>query len=195
MIAPREELLELLRAHEPADATERSHRERIEAFVLRHDNPFDRLLPEGHLTGSAFVLDPAGRLLLTHHRKLGIWVQLGGHADGERDASEVAMREVREESGLTDLEFAPWLMAGGRPLLLDVDVHRIPARRDEPEHDHLDLRFLLRTREPHRIVADARETKALEWVPIAEARRRCEAAMGRAFGRIEQVLDGGAHVA
>ena len=195
MVTPPDELLALLSAHEPTDATEHSHRERIEEFVRRHDDPFDRLLPEGHLTGSAFVLDPAGRVLLTHHRKLGIWVQLGGHADGERSASEVAMREAREESGLTDCEFAPSLMADGRPLLLDVDVHRIPARRDEAEHDHLDLRFLLRTAQPERIVADARETKALEWVEIPEARRRCEAAMGRAFGRIEQILERAPHVA
>jgi 8-oxo-dGTP pyrophosphatase MutT (NUDIX family) len=158
------------------------------AFVHRHDDPFDHRVAEGHITGSAFVLDPSGRLLLTHHRKLGIWVQLGGHAEDERRAADVALREAREESGLPDLVFAPELMASGQPRLLDVDVHRIPPRGDRAEHDHLDLRFLLRTARPELIAADLRETKALEWVALAEARARCEAAMGRAFTRIEALL-------
>ena len=184
----RDAVLALLEAHVPFDDVERAHRDHIASFVRRHDDPFDRRLAEGHLTGSAFVVDPSGRVLLTHHRKLGIWVQLGGHAEDERRAADVALREAREESGLLDLAFAPQLMLRGEPLLLDVDLHRIPARRDEPEHDHLDLRFLLLTRSPEAVVPDVRETKALEWVAIAEARRRCEAAMGRAFTRIERLV-------
>ena len=180
----RGELLELLRRHEPLDATERAHRERIESFVLRHADPFDRRIEEGHLTGSAFVLDPSGRVLLTHHRKLGLWVQLGGHAEDERFAPHVALREAREESGLPDLEFASALRDAGSPRLLDVDVHRIPARGDEPAHDHLDLRFLLCTSRPEDIVPDPRETKALLWLSLADARARCESDMSRAFDRI-----------
>lgn len=183
--AERAELLALLAAHEPADAAERAHRARIEDFVRRHADPFDRMIAEGHLTGSAFVVDPDGRVLLTHHRKLGIWVQLGGHAEGERRACDVALREAREESGLPDLEFAAGFLRGGEPALLDVDVHRIPARGGEPEHDHLDLRFALTTRVPHLIVPDPRETRALAWLSLDEARARCEAAMERAFGRLQ----------
>ncbi len=176
----------LLAAHAPADAAEQTHLARVLDFVARHANPFDRTLVEGHLTGSAFVLDPAGRVLLTHHLRLGIWVQLGGHAEQERVAEHVALREAREESGLADLAFDEDLrLADGAPRLLDVDVHRIPARGAEPAHDHLDLRFLLRTRSPERIVADPRETKALAWVTLAEARARGDAGMQRALARLE----------
>lgn len=179
----------LLGAHEPADGRERDDVARVRDFVSRHANPFDRTLVEGHLTGSAFVVDPEGRLLLTHHRRLDLWVQLGGHADGERCAETVALREAREESGLSDLRFHERLLFGdGRARLLDVDVHRIPARASEPEHDHLDLRFLLATSEPLAIVADPSETRALEWVSLDEARRRCDEGMRRAIARIERMV-------
>jgi 8-oxo-dGTP pyrophosphatase MutT (NUDIX family) len=186
-LTPRERaaLDDLLAAHRPADDTEAAHLAHVTAFCARHGNPFDRGIAEGHLTGSAFVRDPAGRILLTHHLRLDIWVQLGGHSDGERVAHEVAMREAQEESGLTDLAFDPaLLLPDGAPRLLDVDVHRIPARRDEPAHDHLDLRFLLRTQSPDAIVANPSETKALEWVTPAEALRRGDPGMHRALGAI-----------
>jgi 8-oxo-dGTP pyrophosphatase MutT (NUDIX family) len=183
--AQRARLGRLLDSHSPADEREGAHLAHVRAFVLRHDDPFDRSIAEGHLTGSAFVLDPSGRVLLTHHLHLGIWVQLGGHSDGEGAAEDVTMREAREESGLADLAFHPALLfADGSPRLLDVDVHRIPARRDEPAHEHLDLRFLLETRTPALIVANPSETKALEWVSLVEARRRGDAGMYRALSRL-----------
>jgi len=70
---------------------------------------------------------------LIHHRKLDRWLQPGGHADGEGNLARVAVTEVQEETGLSDMT-----------LLLpafDVDIHLIPARPGEPEHVHLDLRF------------------------------------------------------
>lgn len=180
--APERALLErLLAEHSPRDEAEERDRARVSAFVHRHEDPFDRGIAEGHLTGSAFVLDPAGRVLLTHHRKLDLWLQLGGHAEAEREAPAVALREAREESGLEDLAFHEALrFDDGQPRLLDLDVHVIPARFGEPEHLHLDLRFVLRTSQPHRIVADPRETKALEWVDLDETVRRGDASMARA---------------
>lgn len=190
MLSPSERthLARLLGAHEPADDREARDLARTLAFCERHANPFDRAIAEGHLTGSAFVLDPAGRLLLTHHLRLDIWVQLGGHSDDERIAHDVAMREAREESGLPDLAFHDALLFDdGTPRLLDLDVHRIPARGSEPAHDHLDLRFLLTTRTPDAIVADPSETKALEWVTLDEALRRGDAGMRRAVEGIRVV--------
>jgi 8-oxo-dGTP pyrophosphatase MutT (NUDIX family) len=184
----RAALVRLLAEHDPADGAERRHVRHVQDFCERHANPFDRRLAHGHLTGSAFVLDPAGRLLLTHHRRLGIWVQLGGHSDGERRAEEVALREAREESGLDDLRFFPALrLDDGGPRLLDVDVHAIPAREAEPAHEHLDLRFLLVTAEPGRIVVDPGEARALEWVELEEAARRGDAGLRRAVGKVRML--------
>ena len=68
------------------------------------------------------------RCLLTHHRKLDRWLQLGGHADGQWQVDEVALREAREESGMTGFDFVP---IDGTLMPLDVDVHQIPARYDD----------------------------------------------------------------
>jgi 8-oxo-dGTP pyrophosphatase MutT (NUDIX family) len=185
----RERLERLLGEHVPADAEEQGHLARVREFCARQADPFDRAIAEGHLTGSAFVVDPRGRLLLTHHRRLGIWVQLGGHADAERLAEQVALREAREESGLADLVFHDALtFEDATPRLLDVDVHLIPARGSEPAHDHLDLRFLLETRSPEQVVRDARESRALEWVTLDEAVRRGDPGMRRAIGRVGALL-------
>lgn len=108
------------------------------SFVSEHEDCFERSLREGHMTGSAWIVDPRSeRVLLTLHRKLGLWLQLGGHADGDGDLLRVALREAREESGLDLIE--PVSRA-----VFDVDVHEIPARGLELAHLHFDVRFLLR---------------------------------------------------
>src|SRR5687767_11824108 len=133
----RRKLLDLLARYQPSDDRERSSSSRLIAFVERSPRCFDRSLLEGHVTGSAWLLDDAReRCLLTHHKKLGMWLQCGGHADGDPDVLQVALREAREESGIVGIE----------PLsteIFDVDVHLIPAKGSEPEHFHYDVRFAL----------------------------------------------------
>jgi 8-oxo-dGTP pyrophosphatase MutT (NUDIX family) len=129
-------------------------------FVSRHAQPFDRGIPEGHLTGSAFVVSGDGqRVLLLHHRKLGCWLQPGGHGDpGEDSGEQVALREAVEETGLHDLVLHP---TAARPL--DVDVHLIPARPGEPAHHHLDLRYLFVVRDGGALRRAEAESNDLRW--------------------------------
>jgi len=150
-----------LRRLVPADEEEARDRDRILGFVLRHEHPFDRAILEGHLTGSAITVSPDGdRVLLLHHRKLGRWLQPGGHGDpGETTGEEVALREALEESGLRGLRLHP---AAPRPL--DVDVHDIPARGSEPAHEHLDLRYLVVAPEGGRVAPDLAELHEIRWV-------------------------------
>jgi len=155
-----------LRRHVPADAKEAADLAEILAFVGRHLDPFDRRIPEGHLTGSAVIVSAAGdRVLLLHHRKLRRWLQPGGHAEpGERDGEVVALREAREETGIEGLALHP-----SAPRPLDVDVHPIPARRDEPAHRHLDLRYLVVAPQGATLRRRATEARALRWFGWAEA--------------------------
>lgn len=101
-------------------------------------DPFTRERLAGHFTGSAWLVDRSSlRVLLTHHRKLDRWLQLGGHADGDRDLARVALREAAEESGLTGL----WV----EPEIFDLDRHWIPERGAVPGHWHYDVRYVVRT--------------------------------------------------
>jgi len=157
----RKPLLALLAKFNSTDGLEaRAHRE-IEEFVQSNSDCFTRSLQIGHITGSAWLVDRSGtRVLLTHHRKLGKWLQLGGHCDGNPDVLDVALREAREESGIADI--VPVSRA-----IFDLDVHLIPARSGEPQHYHYDVRFLLRveTDDTFRV---SPESSALAWVGKAD---------------------------
>ena len=134
-------------------------------FARLADDPLaaSRERREGHLTGSAWLVSGDGlRVLLTHHRKLDRWLQLGGHADGDTDLARVALREAEEESGLGGLAV--------EPQVFDLDRHRIPARADEPEHWHYDVRFVVHARAGEAF-AVSDESHALAWVDIAAIAR------------------------
>ena len=132
-------LISLLAAHTPTDPKEaafciemsRLTADRNDALSRHHFEP-------GHFTASAFVLSPDQKsVLLIFHGKLARWLQPGGHIDPDDiDVLHAAAREVAEETGLTNLQ----------PIgtgLFDVDIHEIPARKNNPAHRHFDLRILL----------------------------------------------------
>ena len=128
-------------------------------FIQSHSDCFERSLLSGHLTGAAWIVDSAGeQVLLTHHRKLDIWIQPGGHADGDSDMLGVALKEADEETGLEPLEPVT-------PAIFDLDIHSIPARGSVPEHLHYDVRYAIRHEgDGEYIVTD--ESHDLAWVPI-----------------------------
>lgn len=142
---------------------------RFVRFVERHDDCLLRSCVSGHVTTSAWILSPdADAALLTHHRKLGRWLQLGGHVDGDARIEQACLREAREESGMQRFTMVPW--SGDELVPLDLDVHQIPARTDadgrvEPAHLHWDVRFLLRAAPGQRLQISA-ESNRLEWVDV-----------------------------
>ena len=171
MIQPTERALLLARLarYRALFPTEDDAAARVQALVEAHDDCLLRTCAPGHVTASAFVLDATRtQFLLTHHRKLDRWLQVGGHVDGQADAHLAALREAREESGMSALTFLPLDADPGVPL--DVDVHPIPARGSEPRHDHHDLRFLL-VAEPAQDLVLSDESHALRWFPLAEFER------------------------
>jgi 8-oxo-dGTP pyrophosphatase MutT (NUDIX family) len=156
-VIPPAELLATLSAYVAEDRADAEALERIRSFVESSPDPFSRAHPE-HVTGSAVVARPDGSaFLLVHHRRLDRWLQPGGHAEEEdRSIFETALREAKEETGVTELE-AP---LGER--VLDVDIHEVPRRGNAPPHLHLDIRHLLTTtKEP--AAAPAREVRGVAW--------------------------------
>jgi 8-oxo-dGTP pyrophosphatase MutT (NUDIX family) len=111
-------------------------RRRAIDFCQQRPDSLYRSCGPGHLTGSGVVVDPAiDRVLLIHHAKLGRWLQPGGHADGDGNLAGVAWREATEETGLTGLVLVS--------PAVDIDIHTIPAVAGEPQHLHIDLRFVV----------------------------------------------------
>lgn len=141
----------------PAEAGTVAH---FQALLVDVEDPFRRERLAGHFTASCWLVSADGtRTLLTHHRKLGIWLQLGGHADGERDLQVAALMEAREESGLRDLHLEPGIF--------DLDRHVIPAHKGVPEHWHYDVRYVVRAAgDEAYIVSD--ESHDLAWRMISE---------------------------
>ncbi|WP_426805650.1 NUDIX hydrolase [Stenotrophomonas sp. SrG] len=125
------------------------------------ENPFLRERLAGHFTGSAWLVSADGaRVLLTHHRKLNRWLQLGGHADGVRDLARVALTEAEEESGLAGL-----VLEDGE--LFDIDKHWIPERPDVPGHWHYDARYVVRAIGSE-VFAISEESLALAWREVTD---------------------------
>ena len=164
----RRNLLEQLNSYVDRWPAERECAFRIRHFVQRRADCFERTCREGHITASAWVVSADGRsVLLTRHRKLGIWLQLGGHADGDPDTAAVALREAREESGLESLAFATDEPATA---IFDVDVHLIPARSGEPEHFHYDVRYNL-SADADEPLTRTDESTEIRWVLLSDLRR------------------------
>lgn len=129
--ALRDQVRQAVQQRVPIDDAERAC---IDEFLVRYDAlaaPFDQEADPVHVTGSAIVVGARGVVLLKHKR-LGLWLQPGGHVDPGESPWEGALREAREETGL-EVAFA-----GGVAQLVHVDVH--PGGRG---HTHLDLRYLV----------------------------------------------------
>lgn len=140
---------------------EESCRQRMLDLLDTRSDCFRRDAFPAHFTGSALVVAADGsKVLLHHHRKLDRWLQFGGHCDGEENVLSVARREALEESGIDGL-----VVASVRPF--DLDIHEIPAHRDEPVHFHYDVRYVLIAPEAAEAKTSA-ESKELRWFAFGE---------------------------
>jgi 8-oxo-dGTP pyrophosphatase MutT (NUDIX family) len=154
----------LLSGYEAAGETEAADLTRMTRLAASVPDPWSRSLPL-HFTASALVLHPESRrVLLRWHVRHALWLQVGGHGDpGESDPLQIALREAREETGLTDL--VPWPDAA----LRHVAVCHVRASAAEPEHEHADLRYFFATANPDAIAPED-EHSPLRWLSLDEAR-------------------------
>ena len=154
----RNKLLGLLANYEPMPE-EQIFKDRMIEFLNKHENAFERSLSIGHFTASAWLVSNDGtQALLMHHTKLNMWVQLGGHCDGDSDVLAVALKEAQEESGINSIE--PMSVE-----IFDIDIHTIPGNSKEAEHEHFDVRFILQVTSDEQFVQN-RESKELRWIGL-----------------------------
>lgn len=134
----------------------------VQDFLILLNNEadcFNRSLKTGHLTGSSWIVNHSkDKALLTLHRKLDRWLQLGGHADGEENMINVSTKEAREECGLSSL-----VLLSER--IFDIDIHTIPENAREARHYHYDIRYIFEADEREPLTV-SKESKQLKWVPL-----------------------------
>lgn len=163
----RSQLLDLLNAYRTPHPEEAAMVARTRRFVRETSPCFERDNAAAHLTGSACVVNPArDAMLLLHHIKLDMWVQPGGHADGDADLLRVAVRETAEETGLPED-----VIRVVSPEVFDVDVHAIPTHNGVPRHVHYDVRFLLDVDDHLDLPGNRTEAHHVAWVPLRTVRR------------------------
>jgi 8-oxo-dGTP pyrophosphatase MutT (NUDIX family) len=127
--------------------------------LLRHPDAFERHHLPGHITGSSWILDHSRQfVLLIHHGTLNKWLQPGGHADGEENVLNVALREAEEETGVQHFELL-------QERIFDLDIHPIPARANFPEHMHYDIRFLFQADKNEKLILSD-ESHDVAWIAI-----------------------------
>lgn len=118
---------------------------------------FQRFSEAGHFTGSCWLVNnDNSKFLLTLHKKLGFWLQLGGHADGDSNLLRVAIKEAYEESGLSNIVVLS-------PEIFDIDLHYIPKFGSVPGHYHYDVRFLLKNCDSDDKIKISDESNDLRW--------------------------------
>ncbi len=170
----REQLLALLKQYVPIDSDDEATHGRLKMFVSATNDCFNRDHPPGHITASAWIVDRRrSYALLVHHRKLDRWLQPGGHIEDDASVLAAARREVAEETGLHAAEVYS-------EEIFDLDIHPIPARKNEPAHLHYDVRFLF-VADPDESLQLSDESHDLRWFTIAEIRANGE---GRSIDRM-----------
>ncbi|URM89698.1 NUDIX domain-containing protein [Streptomyces sp. MRC013] len=139
--------------------------------LAAHGDAVWRSCAAGHLTASALVVDPKrGRVLLTLHRKLRMWLQMGGHCEpGDRTMAAAALREAAEESGVPGLALLP-----GGPVRLD--------RHPTPCAWHLDVQYAA-VAPPDAVEAISDESLDLRWFPYDDVSRVADGSVVRLLER------------
>jgi 8-oxo-dGTP pyrophosphatase MutT (NUDIX family) len=132
-------------------------------FLEEQENFYSRTNFAGHITVSAWLLSPdQQQAILVHHRKLDRWLQIGGHIEEEdTDIFATAVREIKEESGIAQITLLT-------PNIFDLDIHTIPANKQEPSHLHYDIRLLYKLNNLYALDFSNTEIKGIRFFRLGD---------------------------
>jgi len=169
---------------QPVDGREARSRDRFLVALGRLPRPFDQDADSTHVTGSALIFGPRG-VVLHRHKRLGIWLQPGGHLEPGEAPWVAARREAQEETGLR-LDFVE-LGPGGIPALAHLDVHA-----GGRGHIHVDLRYLLAVQGSDEPDPPPEESQEVRWFGWDEALGVADPGLAGFLRALGSVAAGGA---
>lgn len=154
-------------AYQPYNEQERADQPLLLHLLDTQQDLFCRTNQAAHMTASAWVVNAdRTRVLMAYHNIYRSWSWMGGHADGERDLFSVALREVREESGVTHVRpVSPKIFSLE---ILTVDGHEKRGRY-VPSHLHLNVTYLLEADETDPLTVCREENSGVAWFGLDEA--------------------------
>lgn len=156
-----------IRAYVPCNIQEEQDKKTILDYISEHEDAFFRSCLPAHMTASAWVTNPSrDRILMAYHRIYDSWSWLGGHCDGEEDCLKVAVREVKEEAGISRVRALSEDIFSLE--VLSVDSH---IRKGEyvPTHLHLNVTYLLEADDSENVHVKEDENSGVAWFSLEEA--------------------------
>ena len=169
-------LKSLLEGYNPSDPAEVIYKSQMLEILKNCSDCFNRSCRVGHFTGSSWLLDKTEeRFFMMHHKKLDIWLQSGGHADGNENLLEVAIKEAEEESGLSDIKAIS-------DKIFDIDVHLFPKIKNDDPHYHFDVRFLLKYEGDEELKIND-ESNMIKWFSRDEFNMKDHSSVSRMFNK------------
>ena len=161
------DIREAIQSYIPFNEQEEADKALILDFLARNDDAFSRTNLAAHMTASAWVVNPAhNRVLMVYHKIYDSWSWTGGHADGDEDLARVALREVREETGVKSAR----LLSGDIFSLesLTVDGHEKHGSY-VPSHLHLNVTYLMEADDRDALTVCEEENSGVRWFGLDEA--------------------------
>lgn len=163
----RDLLLKQLKEFEPFNEQESRDRDYIVEFINKNEDAFLRTNKVAHMTGSAWVVNhDRTKVLMVYHNIFDSWSWLGGHADGETNLLETAVREVREEAGISNVSVVS-------PKIFSVEVLTVDGHEKRGKyvssHLHLNVTYLLEADSCENVHIKADENSGVAWFTPQQA--------------------------
>lgn len=163
----REKLIENIKNYKPFNEQEEMDKFLILDWIMKNENAFSRENTVAHMTASAWVVNKdRNKVLMVYHNIYNSWSWLGGHADGETDLLAVALREVKEEAGITNVHPVSEEIFSMESLTVDGHVKK---GRYVSSHLHLNITYLLETDSEECVSIKADENSGVAWFTPEEA--------------------------
>jgi len=166
----RQELMESIRAYQPFNEQEEMDKSLILNWIETQDDAFSRDNTVAHMTASAWVVNKdRSRVLMVYHNIYDSWSWLGGHADGETDLLAVAIREVKEEAGISCVRPVSEEIFSLESLTVDGHVKR---GKYVSSHLHLNVTYLLEADSEEQVFVKEDENSGVGWFTPEEALKK-----------------------